>query len=224
MEDYSELWHNTPMYRMTSPKEFMPLFNGQKMKFTPGDRFHYNNAGFIVLGLVVEQLSGMSFAEYIEKNIFLPCGMNHSGYFSLDRLPKGVAYGYIENEDGTWKTNIYSIPITGGPDGGAFITAPDMLKFWKSLFEYRLLSKELTELRLTDHIAAENDEYYGYGIWINKRDNAVFKYHVMGSDPGVSFRSSYYPKLDLQVVVIANKGYVSFAINKEIEKRIFEMK
>jgi CubicO group peptidase (beta-lactamase class C family) len=221
MTDYSALWNDIPMYRMKNPKDFISMFASQKMKFSPGDKFQYNNAGFILLGLIIEQQTGMHFTEYVEKNIFLPCGMDDSGYFSLDKLPKNVAYGYIKNElDGSWKTNIYSIPIIGGPDGGAFITAPDMIRFWKSLLGYKLLSKDYVQKLTTDYISAGDDEYYGYGIWINKRENEIFKYHAMGGDPGVCFRSAVYPQNDIQIVVIGNKEYGAYAITKEIENII----
>lgn len=58
------------------------------MMFAPGSKFHYNNAGFIILGLIIEEQTGLKFTEYIETNIFKLIGMNDSGYFSLDRLPK----------------------------------------------------------------------------------------------------------------------------------------
>jgi CubicO group peptidase (beta-lactamase class C family) len=221
MTDYEGLWNGIPMYRMKGPKDFIPMFADQKMKFTPGDKFQYNNAGFIALGLIVEQQTGMSFTEYVEKNIFLPCDMKDTGYFSLDRLPRKVAYGYIENElDGSWKTNFYSIPIIGGPDGGAFVTAADMIRFWKCLFRYKLLSREYMQKLTTDYISVGDDEYYGYGIWINKRKDEIFKYHLMGNDPGVCFRSSVYPQKDLQVVVMGNTGWGAYALTKEIEKII----
>ena len=50
--------------------------------YTPGSKFHYNNASFIILGLIIEEQTGLTFTEYIETNIFNPIGMNHSGYFS----------------------------------------------------------------------------------------------------------------------------------------------
>jgi CubicO group peptidase (beta-lactamase class C family) len=219
MNDYSLLWNDTPMYLVKEPKNFLPKFQNEKMKFHPGDKFNYSNAGFILLGLIIEQQSGMNFTEYIEKNIFEPCGMKESGYFSLDKLPRNTAYGYIENEiDGTWRTNIYSIPIIGGPDGGAFVTAHDMINFWKGLFDNRLLKSDFAQKLLTPYISAGNDVYYGYGIWINKIEDEIFKYHLMGGDPGVSFRSAIYPKIGIEVVVIDNKEYGSYAITKEIEK------
>lgn len=113
------------------------------MMFEPGERFHYNNVGYIVLGLIVEEQTGLEFPEYIDNNIFLPCGRKDSGYFSMDKLPKNTALGYINEENGTWRTNIYFLPIKGCADGG---------------------------------------EFYGYGIWISKKSDGIFKCHIMGYD------------------------------------------
>lgn len=113
MEDFEELWPKNPMYHKKRLKDFLPMFQDDVMLFEPGERLHYNNAGYIVLGLIVEEQTGLEFTEYIDNNIFLPCGRKDSGYFSMDKLPKNTAVGYINEENGTWRTNIYSLPIKG---------------------------------------------------------------------------------------------------------------
>lgn len=218
MDNYEDLWKQTPMYLLKDLNDFLPLFKNKKMMFRPGERFHYNNAAFIVLGLIVEQHTGLSFTDYIEINVFEKCGMNDSGFFSLDRLPKNTAYGYIDNNDGTWKTNVYSIPIKGGADGGAYITAPDMIKLWEGLLNYRLLSEKYTKLLMTPHIQVKEGIDYGYGIWINKRNSTIFKYHVMGYDPGVSFHSAFYPENGVKLAVPSNKSSGPYKIMKAIEE------
>jgi len=115
--DFEELWKDLPMYSMESSKDFLPLFQNGQMQFSPGEKFSYNNAGFILLGLVVEQITGMGFSEYVRKNIFQPSGMLDSGYYRMDQLPERTAIGYIDDQQ-SWKTNIYSLPIKGGADGG----------------------------------------------------------------------------------------------------------
>lgn len=75
MNDFEDLWKELPMYTIKSPKDFLPLFQNKEMKFSTGERFSYNNVGFILLGLVVEQITGVEFTTYIEKNIFQKCGM-----------------------------------------------------------------------------------------------------------------------------------------------------
>ncbi|WP_042142293.1 serine hydrolase [Paucisalibacillus sp. EB02] len=220
MEDFAELWLERPMYLMQNLKDFLPMFQSREMIFNPGEKFHYNNAGFIVLGLVIEQISGMSFTDFIESKVFAKAGMNHSGYFSLDQLPGDTAIGYIDDkENGTWKSNIYSIPVKGGADGGAFITADDMMKFWNALFGNKLLSKDTTEKLLTPHAESGEDEYYGYGIWIDMQDGNITRQHVMGYDPGVNFHAAVYPN-GHKVVITSNQSDGAYDIMLAIEEVI----
>ncbi len=195
--------------------------NGQ-MEFYPGERFSYNNAGFILLGLVVEQITGMEFTDYVEKNIFQRCGMIDSGYFRMDQLPERTAIGYIDNDDKTWKSNIYSVPIKGGPDGGAFTSVHDIGRFWNALFDHQLLSKEYTTILLTPHIKDNDQTYYGYGVWMSVFDNTIFKYFVVGSDPGVIMQSSVYPKSNLQAHIIGNINKGAGMIASKIDEVIYK--
>lgn len=222
MDDYAALWLNQPMYLLRKLQDFVPMFSQHPMKFTPGERFHYNNAGYIMLGLLVEKISGMPFTDYVEQHIFSPCGMKHSGYFALDALPANTAMGYIEEADGNWVTNIYSIPVKGGADGGAFVTAPDMQRLWQGLLDHTLLNPELTALLLTPHIHDDNEEYYGYGVWITKRNGEALKYHLMGYDPGVSFHSAFYPASGATVVVLCNKSRGAYPILKVVEEWLLQ--
>ncbi|WP_169081407.1 serine hydrolase domain-containing protein [Paenibacillus sp. PL91] len=219
MSDYADLWKSLPMYSINSPKCFLPMFQNNEMKFAPGDRFSYSNAGFIILGLIVEHVTGLTFQEYVEENIFRICGMEDTGYFRLDQLPDRTAVGYMDSGS-TWKSNIYSIPIVGGPDGGAFTTVYDLEKFWNALMGNLLLSKNLTEMMLSPHISYNEHTQYGYGVWILILNNEVIKYYVMGSDPGVEMQSSVYTKLNTHVHILANMensvGYIARKISEII--------
>src|SRR5699024_9827384 len=160
MDDFEELWINHPMYLIRNITDFLPLFQNEQMKLKVGERFHYNNAGYILLGLIVEQATGLAFTKYVEENIFKKADMEHSGYFELDRLPEKTAIGYIELPDDAWKTNIYSLPVKGGADGGAFVTVSDMEKLWDALFNYKLLREDLTNKLLTPYTQEEEDGSY----------------------------------------------------------------
>ncbi|WP_342542675.1 serine hydrolase [Paenisporosarcina sp. FSL H8-0542] len=217
MDDFEELWIKTPMYHIRTLKDFLPLFQNEPMKNPPGESFSYNNSGYILLGLIVEQASGLPFTDYVEEHIFKKAGMVDSGYFSFDSLPERTAWGYIDHSDGTWKTNMYSLPAKGGSDGGAYVTVTDMALLWESLMNHQILSKEMTDRLLTAHVQVKEGSYYGYGIWINKKDETVTKYHVMGYDPGVSFHSAYYPDDSRIVVVCSNKSSGAYKIMAAIE-------
>ncbi|WP_342572955.1 serine hydrolase [Solibacillus sp. FSL K6-1781] len=220
MKDFSDLWVNQPMYLMRNGHNFLPLFQHEPMKLAVGERFHYNNAGYILLGLIVEQVSGKGFDEYVTEHVFKRASMEQSGYFELDALPSNTALGYIDEEDGSWKSNIYSVPVKGGADGGAFVTVDDMHHFWQALMKFELLNPEMTQQLLTPYIHTDDDydRFYGYGVWIDKRDDIISKYHVMGYDPGVSFHSAFYPENGVTSVVCSNKSEGAFNVFKELEK------
>lgn len=225
MEDFEALWVENPMYQLRELSDFLPLFQNKPMKNEVGKRFHYNNAGYILLGLIVEHSSGMVFSDYIQQNIFNQLNMTESGYFSLDSLPANTALGYLDNPDGSWKTNIYSLPVKGGSDGGAFVTATDMATFWHALMNFELLSEDLTKLLLSPHIEINESDCYGYGVWIKRNsERAIIKYHVMGYDPGVCFHSAFYPDSSVKVVICSNQSNGAFDIMKGIEAELFASK
>ncbi|WP_260504264.1 serine hydrolase [Paenibacillus illinoisensis] len=223
MENFAELWKERPVYSMRNGSDFLPMFQHLPMKSAPGERFHYNNAGFVVLGLIVEEQSGQPFTEYVEEHIFKRCGMTNSGYFLTDQLPRNTAIGYIDHEDGTWNTNIFSIPIKGGADGGAYTTAPDMIHFWDGLLTYQLLNESTTQQLITPHVHEEEETYYGRGVWVDLKNEGIFKIHVMGFDPGVSFMSSVYPEHAAQLVVLSNRESGPYPITRAIEETLFEV-
>lgn len=220
MTDFEELWIKNPMYQIKRLKDFLPLFQDERMKLQVGQSFHYNNAGYILLGLIVEQATKLEFSDYVQEFIFNKANMMDSGYFTFDSLPPNSALGYIDRPDGTWKTNIYSLPVKGGADGGAFVTVIDMAKLWDALFNFQLLSEEYTNKIIKAHIQVNESDFYGYGTWIKKTDNSVLKYHVMGYDPGVSFHSAYYPETSAKVVVCSNKSEGAFEIMSGIEAEL----
>lgn len=222
MDDFEELWTKTPMYKIRNLEEFLPFFQYEPMKYKVEEQFHYNNAGYILLGLIIEQTTQLSFHTYVEKEILHKAHMTSSGYFELDALPNHTALGYIDFPDDKWKTNIYSLPAKGGADGGAFVTVCDMNRLWNSLLNHQLLSKKYTTRLLTPHTETNNENsFYGYGVWIEKRERAIFKYHIMGYDPGVSFHSAFYPKCSVTAVICSNKSHGAFPIMKAVEEEFF---
>ncbi|GGH41735.1 penicillin-binding protein [Paenibacillus silvae] len=220
MQDFSELWKDRPVYIMEQLRDFLPMFQQLPMKSAPGERFHYNNAAFIVLGLIVEQHAGVSFASYVQEHILKRCGMQDSGYFRTDQLPRNTATGYIDADDGGWTSNIFSIPVQGGADGGAYVTAPDMMRFWDALMSHTLLSEKMTSYLLTPHAYDEDEEYYGLGVWLELEEEKIFKYHVMGFDPGVSFMSGVYPEHGVQLVVISNQESGPYPVTLAVEQML----
>lgn len=208
MDDFGVLWKDYPTYTMRSPRDFLPMFQNQPMKFAPGQRFSYNNGGFILLGLIIEAAGGQAYTDYVTTHVLHRAGMVDSGFFAMNQLPERTALGYIDAEDGGWHTNIFEVPIIGGADGGVFVTAPDMSRFWDALFTHRLLSPEMTSqvLRPQIEVNPENKDTraYGYGIWVIRGGEGILRYYGVGGDPGVSFVSTVFPKRQIEITVISN--------------------
>ncbi|MNC59972.1 hypothetical protein D3C75_1098170 [compost metagenome] len=92
-----------------------------------------------------------------------------------------------------------------------------MQLLWNGLFNHRLLNEETTALLLTPHIHQNQDNYYGYGVWITKLNGEVYKYHVMGFDPGVSFRSAFYPASRVTFAALCNRSKGAYLMMQKVE-------
>ncbi|UCD94976.1 MAG: beta-lactamase family protein, partial [Candidatus Zixiibacteriota bacterium] len=115
--------------------EICSLFVRDSLLFEPGERFHYSNSGPIVLGLIIERITGMDYYEYVWKNIYEPAGMTNTDCYEMDLPVPNLAIGYTKAEhnqgDSPYarKNNLFSHTVKGGPAGGGFSTAEDLLKF-----------------------------------------------------------------------------------------------
>ena len=87
MDEYDELWKDYPNYKIRKSEDLIPLFIDKPMMYPVGENFQYNNTGYVVLGIIIEKISKQGFDEYLTENIFIPCGMENTGYYELDRLP-----------------------------------------------------------------------------------------------------------------------------------------
>ncbi|MFJ7889143.1 serine hydrolase domain-containing protein [Lysinibacillus xylanilyticus] len=215
MEDYDELWIDYPNYKIRTSSDIIPLFIHKPMMYPAGDRFQYNNTGFVVLGLIVEAITGSSFDIYINEHIFIPCGMLNTGYYELDRLPAQCANGYVYDDSRKeFYTNIYSVDVKGTGAGGAFTTVIDVEKFWVSLMNGQLISKQMLKEMLTPQV---KEECYGYGIWLDKKEDGMFDYHFEGCDPGISFYSSYDKQQDSLITLVSNFGCNVWKVFRDIK-------
>jgi D-alanyl-D-alanine carboxypeptidase len=114
-------------------EDYFELFKDQPLQFEPGSRQQYSNAGFIVLGLLIEKLSGASYYEYVRRHIYEPAGMTRTGAWHVDSLPPNTAVGYTG--DGS---NTSLLPGRGSSAGGGYATAHDLLRVINALREHKI--------------------------------------------------------------------------------------
>ncbi|MEA2011408.1 MAG: serine hydrolase domain-containing protein, partial [Actinomycetota bacterium] len=202
--DFGDVFGDLPVYRVRGPSDLLPLFQNEAMKFNPGQRFSYSNGGYVLLGLAIEAATGSAYADYVERHVFARAGMTASGFFEMDDLPSHTAFGYLD--DG--RTNIYEVPVKGMPDGGAFVTAPDVSSFWDALFGHRLLGPKMTTALLHPYVAADpggdDERHYGFGLWMAAKDGAVSRYTSTGADPGVAYVSAHFVPENVELTILGN--------------------
>lgn len=226
MDEYEELWADYPNYKIRHNSDLLPLFINKPMMYPKGEKFQYNNSGYVLLAMIIEKVTGIYFDQYLKTNIFDVCEMNSTGYYELDRLPAKCANHYIYCADtDDFRTNIFSVDVKGTGAGGAFITVKDIVNFWMNLLNGKLISKELVSKMLSkqsgDGVDAE-EGYYGYGVWIIDNLNGKDLAYFQGCDPGVSFISEYNPNNNIISVLVSNYGDNVWKEMRKIRENLYK--
>lgn len=223
IDDFDNFTVAVPWSELRGPKDYLPVFPDEEMKFEPGARFSYSNGGYILLGVVIEEIAGMPYRDFVAQEIFAPARMTRSGYFAMNKLPENTAFGYIEEDDEEWRTNIYNLPIIGASDGGAYTTAHDLARLWDAFWGYEILSQEMVEIYTRPYSKAESEgphEYYGHGIWIHDGDAWGHETYITGCDAGVSMKSGVIRATDTLVTVLSNTTEGAWPVLADVYKAI----
>ena len=114
-------------------RDFLQLFANGALQFPPGTERRYSNAGYVILGLVIERVSGMDYYDYIRGNVFAPAGMTESGWYAKDSLPPNTAIGYTGGGP-----NTATLPGRGSAAGGGYSTAGDLLRLAQAIQDGRV--------------------------------------------------------------------------------------
>lgn len=237
-ENWATLCREHPIYLLRRNRDYLPLFAHKPPLAQAGERYQYSNAGYILLGLLIEQVSGLSYANYVRRHIFEPARMPHADFLALDGVHPGVAEGYIPvvEKDAVkgavvdWKKNIYSATPEAAADGGATATVDDLSRFMRSLLSGQLLSPEMTRAMLMPQVReaepeADDDSVweYGYGNeFLLNPSGQVLRWGHAGEEDGVSCRLFYYPQQALEVVILGNQSDCAGSLGWEIHDLVVE--
>ncbi|WP_161958538.1 serine hydrolase domain-containing protein [Ornithinimicrobium cavernae] len=205
-EDYAALWQQLPNYTVRDDIALLPLFADLPPVCPPGKAYHYSNAGYVLLGILLAHVSGLSFTEAVSTRVFAPAGMRASGYPALDEAHPDVATGYLPPVGGgPWRSNIFSVPAVGGGDGGAVVTARDVATFLRAVHRGGVWRGVTPELVLTERVAMHEGRAAGYGVELRTDGSAVFGKD--GGDPGVAAVARHLPASGTSVVLLANTDW-----------------
>ncbi|MGE0886442.1 MAG: serine hydrolase [Blastocatellales bacterium] len=177
---FGKKYDATPKERLRSINDYLPLFADQALAFEPGSKRAYSNGGYIVLGAIIEKVTGQTYYDYVREHIFKPAGMaNTDSYFS-DSKTLNLAEGYRRNEKGERVNNVDTRPARGSSAGGGYSTTEDLLKFSIALLGNKLLSAEATR------------KIVGGGIG------------VAGGAPGINSELEIEPRSGYTIIVMGN--------------------
>jgi CubicO group peptidase (beta-lactamase class C family) len=188
--------------------------------FAPGEGVDYSNGAFVVLGAIIEQVTGMSYDDYVAENIYRRAGMTSSGAFELDDLRENLAIGYtharsfgtgqvIQFEPGPRRNSLFLNGIKGNPAGLTYTTAADLLAFEKALRQHRLLGPDLTRLFLEPQVEVPGEpesgvtRQFGFG-WEFESGTGPEFIGKDGGSWGVSARFAMFPRSAHTLVVLSN--------------------
>lgn len=211
-EKEQELCNKYPVYLWERLEYYLQMITPLPPKFEPGERFGYSNAGFIMLGLVIEAVSGMSYQQFVTDHIIVPLKLKHTGFYRMDALPANTALGYIEDtSSGLMRTNIYSLPVLGGSDGGLYTCAGDLDILWRAVFTGRILSEEMLQAFLKPHVTRKEGSSYCLGVYRNDIQGHTF-YYAVGGDFGVDFFTAYFPEHKITASALGNTELNTFPL------------
>lgn len=234
VENWATLCREHPIYLFRRNEDYLPLFINKTSNFPVGEKHQYNGAGYILLGLVIEKVSGIPYFDCIRQHIFEKAQMTRSDFVSLDDVSEEVAEGYIPIEKDNrvigWKRNIYSTTPEAAADGGATSTVDDLTRFSRALRTGQLLSEKFTKELLTPKVLERAEKLRGY-TWkygyanfflLDDSDQTVRWGHT-GEEDGVSCRLYYYPQQNLDVVILGNQSWCAGSLAWEIHDLILRL-
>ena len=204
--DYSKEW---------KPNDIVNTISDSELKFTPGKSFSYSNTGYVMLGLIIEKVSGQSYADYIEQHIFEPSNMVNSMFTVPLGVPK--AQGYVDGKVGPFIHNSAAYAA-----GDIISTVEDLELFDRALRNHVLISKETSELMSRTH-AKKFPHQYGYGWYTQDVMGKQAVGHSGGYPSGFRHYVTRLNDEELTVIVLSNEMTInSKRINRHLTSIVLQ--
>ena len=205
-------------------------------EFEPGSSARYNNEAWVVLGAIVERVSGQDYYAYLDEHIFKPAGMTASGRFDGDLVVPDRATGYsnLSLRDrgavyvaGPRRNTLFLSSISGSPSGGTYSSANDLRRFFLALRQHRLLSAAMTDRLFTKHASLDGPpglrERRGFAYGLETRSHGWLEsVGKSGGSAGASTEIHYYPKFDCLIVVVSNYDDAGAVVERHLRELMVE--
>ncbi|HLY63826.1 MAG TPA: serine hydrolase domain-containing protein [Terriglobia bacterium] len=184
-------------------QDYINLLGKRGPEFAPGSRWEYSNYGFLLLGVVIERVSGQSYYDYVRDHVYKPAGMDSTGSLAEDQPVPNRSIGYMKDDNGKLIPNMDTLPYRGTSAGGGYSTVGDLLRFANALESHKLLDAHYTELLTTGKVDTPGGSKYAYGFGDRTR-NGVRSIGHNGGAPGMNGDLEIFPESGYVIAVLAN--------------------
>ncbi len=212
MGSYWEAMSNMDWTGLRSVKDYSDLAVNNSLSFEPGERFQYSNSGPLVLGLIIEKISGMDYHDYIRKYVTRPAGMINTDCYHVDDVIPNLAQGYYwDNDANSLRSNIFEHTARGSAAGGGFSTVEDLQRFARSLYDGTLLPADMLKIYTAGKVDFGPGDRYAYLI-----SDAIWEGHRTvghnGGAPGINADLKIFTDIGFTVTAMSNVDQAANAI------------
>jgi D-alanyl-D-alanine carboxypeptidase len=183
-------------------QDYVNLYGNRALEFEPGSRWQYSNYGFLLLGVLIEKVSGQSYYDYVRDQIYKPAGMTGTASEPEEQMVAERSIGYTRFTGGAPSPNTDTLPYRGTSAGGGYSTVEDLLRFASALQTNKLLNAQNTEMLTTGKVDTPGGKYaYGFG---DANINGTRCFGHGGGAPGMNGELKICPGPGYVVAVLAN--------------------
>lgn len=207
IKSYTDMkeWDQTVRRKDFTPAELVDYFKDQPMDFDPGTDYKYNNSGYILLGYIIEKVSGETYASYVTEHFFKPLGMTNSYYGDTDPIIKNRAAGYSQADVKGNYANTPYLSMTQPYAAGSLLSTVEDLYIWtKALHGGKVIKPESLKKATTPYVTSTGENtHYGYGLQLGNLLGSPTVEHGGGIN-GFLSNLLYLPDEDMCVAILTN--------------------
>jgi len=185
-------------------QDYVNLYGKRDLEFVPGSRWQYSNYGFLLLGVVIERVSGKSYYDYVSEEVYAPARMTSTASLPEDEDVAGRAIGYTSFGGNGAHPNTDTLPYRGTSAGGGYSTVEDLQCFASALTNHKLLNAEYTELLTTGKVETPGGGRYAFGFSDQGADSGARHFGHGGGAPGMNGDLQIYPQSGYVIAVLSN--------------------
>jgi D-alanyl-D-alanine carboxypeptidase len=185
-------------------QDYVKLYGDRAPQFEPGSKWEYSNYGFLLLGVIIERVTGKSYYDYVAENVYKPAGMTSTGSLPEDQPVADRSVGYTRFRGPALEPNTDTLPYRGTSAGGGYSTVEDFLRFATALTSHKLLNAQNTDLLTTGKVETPRGDKYAFGFEAVDEGKPSLHFGHGGGAPGMNGDLEIYPQSGYVIVVLSN--------------------